>query len=281
MRAHEYVAHVSEIALEHGVPLYEELDGAAEEVPFRVPWSLAADHARHGNLSLALSLLPLPRLASAAALIEPRATAEVARRLRALPTALDLAGPTLVPLVYLSVVLLFQFLVLQIVITRVMPVFFSMPAFHPFVPLQVASIAVPVVLVGLWTAWLISLQTRSGGEGMRAKLFELVRGARLLTAAAALARHGRAPAETLPRLAGAAGLSDDLLRGMVGDGPLDADTCDELARWLEERARRRFAHIAVAIKTSGSAAALLIAALLVLSVYVPLAGVHRMSEGVL
>ncbi len=277
MNARGYLQRVTELALESGRPLHDELDAAAREIPFTVRWSLAARHAKEGTLSLALALLPVHALAAACALIEPRAAGAVGRRLRALPTTFDLAAPVLVPLAYVTALLLAQLGAVQLLSWKVVPILSIIPGTEPGPPLGVVAALVVGALVVLWSAVILSLQVRSQ-DGLAARLFELLRGARLLAAAAELAAHGRPPVETIPRLAGAAGLSDSAVGTLVGNAPPDGAACDELSAWLAERARLRFVRIGAVLKTAGTMTAVVIGLLMLLAVYLPISAVPRMAE---
>ena len=289
MTRSRYLALIAEQALARGVPLHVELDAARPYTSY--PSVVAASaHAREGHLSLALSFLPVDRLISASALLEPRAMAAAGRRVRALPTRFSTALMLVLPCLYLSALLAAELLTAWMLETRALGTLAAISN-EPLISLAPAKAAAMGSLVLVWGVPAFYL-IRRGGSGPRAHVLELIRGARLFAVASELARFGIAPGTSLRTLAGSAGLGEDAFAALGGGGPgrspvqpegrdqapLDAAACDTGSAWLASEAERRVQRIESALIVAGTLAAVAIAFLLLSSVYVTISRFAEVSS---
>ncbi|MHB8876936.1 MAG: hypothetical protein ACYC8T_24835 [Myxococcaceae bacterium] len=268
MRAGRFYSVVAERALASGRPLHEELRSAAALLGGMPPPVVrAVDFALTGKLAEALgALAPLgfdPLLAEAAAL-RPEAATEVSQALSRLPRSSDLLYPLIAPVVYLTGVVLFEAGAALLLWAKVLPALGQLAA--------PAGGLLWVAVVAGWSALAVALAAIAALpvlprlESGRRLLNGPLASARVCAAFGPLAAAG-VPSATAFELAGryAPGLADALSRS-----PNAAVDWAELAAHFAERGQARIARLTLVVKGAGTLVAVLLAALILASVYLSL-----------
>jgi hypothetical protein len=267
VNASRFLSVVAERALAAGRPLHDELEAAAASATGTLPPAAerAVAFARAGKLGEALgAMAPLgfdPLLADAAAL-RPEAVVSVSQALAALPRPAEFTRPVLVPFVYLTAVVFFEAQVAALLSAKILPAVGDV-AGATFVPLaSTAGWACLVLVVAAVSALVLAPRLAAG----RRLLYGSLASARVCAAFAPLAAAGVATEEAFKLAAThAPGLSEEFARA-----PKAALDWRELAHYFAERGAARAGRLALVVRTVGSLVAVVLAALILASVYLSL-----------